>query len=188
MAKSETKSKQSVEDKEKQHETTNKNSKPAHKEDKNKSAKAENHHEEEQPKSKPAKAEGHAETHNDIDEGEELNALLETFDGNDLTAIAIDQATGFIDEWYDILHKSKEPELKEIGNSLKQLKKWLTGNKTKGEDLVEVLNQLGEQTDNFANNAERGHKTQLHKLGKVLNRASSFIEKELKKDEKNKDK
>lgn len=176
MAKQETKSKQSVEEKEKQHETANKGSKPAHKD------------EEQNTKAKSAKSDDHANVQDDIDEGEELDALLETLDGNDLPAIAIDAATGFIDEWYDILHKSKEPELKEIGNSLKQLKKLLTGNKTKGEDLVEVLHQLGEQTDSYGNNAERGYKTKLHKLGKTLNKAGSFIEKELKKNEKSQEK
>ncbi|MDX2213614.1 MAG: hypothetical protein SFY66_10015 [Oculatellaceae cyanobacterium bins.114] len=176
MAKQETKSKQSGEDKEKQHETAHKTSKPAHQD------------EDQHSQTKSAKAENHAETHDDLNEGEELDTLLETFEDNDLTAIGLDAATGVVDEWYDVLHKSKEPELKEIGNSLKHLKKLLTAKKTKGEDLVEVLNQLSEQTESFANNAERGYKTKLHKLGKALSKAGSFIEKELKRDDKDQDK
>jgi type VI protein secretion system component VasK len=117
-----------------------------------------------------------------LDEGEELNVLLETFEDADLTEINLDSATGMIDEWYEILHKSKDAELKEIGNSLKQLKKVMSSNKSKGADIAEVLSQLGKQTDEYGNNAERGYKTKLHKLGKALTKAAHSLEKAEEKE------
>lgn len=183
MAKQEAKNKQSVEEKEKQHEATNKSGKPAQKDEEQHSKSKAAKDEETSAKAKASKQDTDADAHADLDEGEELNALLEAFEGSDLTEIDLDDATGLIDEWYEILHKSKESELKEIGNSLKQLKKLLSNSKAKGEDIAEALSQMGEQTDAAANNAERGYKTKLHKLGKALGKAGSSIEKEIAKDE-----
>jgi hypothetical protein len=101
------------------------------------------------------------------DTEEELDNLLTLLE-EDLTDMDLEEAVEMIDEWHGILNKSKDAELKEIGNSLKHLKKLLDGSKIKEADLAEVMTALGGQVDKFANNAERGYKTKLHRLGKAL--------------------
>jgi len=108
------------------------------------------------------------ESSEEMDTGEELDSLLATLEEEDLTDMDLEQAVEMIDEWHGILNKSKEAELKEIGSNLKQLKKLLGASKLKEADLAEVMTELGGQVDKFANNAERGYKTKLHRLGKAL--------------------
>ena len=108
------------------------------------------------------------ESSEEMDTGEELDSLLATLEEEDLTDMDLEQAVEMIDEWHSILNKSKEAELKEIGSNLKQLKKLLGASKLKEADLAEVMTELGGQVDKFANNAERGYKTKLHRLGKAL--------------------
>ena len=116
-------------------------------------------------KSKSASSKASSE---EMDAGEELDNLLAMLEGEDLTDMDLEQAVEMIDEWNGILGKSKDAELKEIGNNLKQLKKLLGSSKLKEADLAEVMTQLGGQVDKFASNAERGYKTKLHRLGKAL--------------------
>jgi hypothetical protein len=104
----------------------------------------------------------------EMDMGEELDELLTLLEEEDLTDIDLEQAADMIDEWQGVLSKSKEPELKEIGAGLKKLKKLVGSSKVKEADLAEVLSELGSQVDEFANNAQRGYKTKLHRLGKAL--------------------
>ncbi|NJR39938.1 MAG: hypothetical protein HC781_15340 [Leptolyngbyaceae cyanobacterium CSU_1_4] len=104
----------------------------------------------------------------EMDTGEELDNLLAMLEDEDLTDMDVEQAVEMIDEWNGILSKSKEAELKEVGNNLKQLKKLLGASKIKEADLAEVMTELGKQVDTFANNAPRGYKTKLHRLGKAL--------------------
>lgn len=104
----------------------------------------------------------------EMDTGEELDNLLTMLEEEDLTDMDLEQAVEMIDEWHGILNKSKDAELKEIGSNLKQLKKLLGASKIKEADLAEVMTNLGEQVDKFANNAERGYKTKMHRLGKAL--------------------
>lgn len=106
----------------------------------------------------------------EMDRGEELDELLTMLEEEDLTDMDLEQAVEMIDEWHGVLNQSKDAELKEIGNNLKQLKKLLGASKIKEADLAEVMASLGNQVDEFANNAERGHKTKLHQLGKALSR------------------
>lgn len=104
----------------------------------------------------------------EMDTGEELDNLLTMLEEEDLTDLDLEQAVEMIDEWHGILNKSKDADLKEIGSNLKQLKKLLGGSKIKEADLAAILTELGGQVDTFANNAERGYKTKLHRLGKAL--------------------
>jgi hypothetical protein len=104
----------------------------------------------------------------EMDMGDELDELLTMLEEEDLTDLDLEQAVEMIDEWQGILSKSKEDGLKEIGSNLKQLKKLLGANKIKEDSLAEVLSSLGSQVDEFANKAERGFKTKLHRLGKAL--------------------
>jgi hypothetical protein len=104
----------------------------------------------------------------EMDMGEELDELLTMLEEEDLTDVDLEQAAEMIDEWQSVLSKSKDAELKEIGTNLKKLKKLVGSSKVKEIDLAEVLSELGTQVDAFANNAQRGYKTKLHRLGKAL--------------------
>lgn len=111
-------------------------------------------------------------------EGEDLDELLELLEEEELTDLDPDEAMELIDDWQEMLSKTKDEELNAIGANLKQLKKLLSSSKTKPADLAELLTQLGEQTDEYANHAERGYKTKLHKLGKSLGKAGKSLQQE----------
>lgn len=148
----------------------NKQSSAAKGEDAKKNSKASH---EAEPKTKSSETHSAAEI--DEDQAEELDELLEAFGDGDLTAIDLDEATEIIEEWQEILSKSKDAEQKAIANSLKQLKKSLSSGKAKAEDLAELFSQLGEQIDEYGNNAERGYKTKMHDLGRAFKRVSRSL-------------
>jgi len=107
---------------------------------------------------------------------QDLNALLSALEG-DLGAIDSEAALSLIDQWYSSLHKSKEPEIKEISTSLKELKQLLKGGKGTGHEIGEVLTEIGEQTTNVATDADKDLKTSLQKLGKQLTKAGTSLAK-----------
>lgn len=106
---------------------------------------------------------------------EHINSLVETLEG-DLTSIDTDVALGAIDEWYTLLHKSEDENIKEIANGLKELKQLLKRSKAKGADIGEVLTRLGEQTVEAAQEAPRGLKGPIQKLGKLLSKVGKSLE------------
>jgi hypothetical protein len=110
-----------------------------------------------------------------LDESQELDELLELMEG-DITELDSDEAVELIDEWHEILSESDDAGLKEIGKGLKQLKKALSASKTKPADIAEALTSLGEKTNEYANEAQRGYKTKLHTLGKALSKAGKTLE------------
>ena len=107
-------------------------------------------------------------------ENQELDALLSAFEG-DLSAISHEAAINLLDQWYDPLHKSKEPHIKELASSLKELKQLLKGKKATGHEIGEILVEIGEHTGNIASDADKGLKTQLQKLGKQIKKAGTSI-------------
>lgn len=111
-----------------------------------------------------------------IDEGQELDELMSLIESEELLDLDPEEAVEMIDEWYDILNESGDADLKEIGKSLKQLKKVLSASKSKPADISEALVSLGEQVNEYADNAQRGYKTKLHNLGKALSRAGKSVE------------
>ncbi len=106
---------------------------------------------------------------------EQIDSLVETLEG-DLTSINTEAATGAIDQWYTLLHKSEDENLKEIANGLKELKQLLKRSKPKGADIGEVLTKLGEQTTEAAQEAGRGLKGPIKKLGKLLSKTGKLFE------------
>lgn len=108
------------------------------------------------------------------DNHEELDSLLSALEG-DITTLDADAALGLIDQWYGSLHKAKEPELKEIANTIKELKQLVKGGKATGHEIGEVLIEIGEQTTNFGSDASKELKTPLHKLGKQLTKAGTSL-------------
>ncbi|MFN6569823.1 hypothetical protein [Dendronalium sp. ChiSLP03b] len=105
---------------------------------------------------------------------QKLEELQSTLSG-DLSTLSSEDATGLIDEWYNFLHKAKEPEVKEIANQLKQLKQHLKSNKATGHDISEVLIEIGEQTANFASDAEKDIRTPVRRLGKQLTKVGNSL-------------
>jgi general stress protein YciG len=130
----------------------------------------------EETESKSSKGATSTQVESDEDTSEELDELLDAFEEGDLTAIDLQDATEMIEDWQGVLSKSKDADLKEIGNSLKQLKKSLSGGKAKPEALAELFTQLGEQVDGYAGNAERGYKTKMHTLGRAFKKAAKSLE------------
>lgn len=112
-----------------------------------------------------------------IDERHELDSLIELLEG-DITAIDPETASEQIDEWSNLLKKADEPEVKEISNSLKQLKKLLSKSKAKASDFAEVLSQLGNQLDDLATNGAEGNKTRLHHLARALRKNGHAVERQ----------
>ncbi|HEY9628335.1 MAG TPA: KGG domain-containing protein [Coleofasciculaceae cyanobacterium] len=125
-----------------------------------------------------SKSQATAEAEEEHGDSEQLDELLDAFEEGDLAAIDLDLATEMIEEWQETLSKSKESGLKEIGSSLKKLTKALSSGKAKAEDLAELLNHLGEQVDESANDADRGYKTKLHNLGRAFKKAAKSLEQE----------
>lgn len=116
------------------------------------------------------------------DETPDAEALAEILHG-DLTEVEPDAAIGQLDLWVNFLKGHKEENVKEISNSLKELKKLLKGKKSDASEIAEVLGNLGEQTNAIGDDAERGVKGPLHKVGKALIQASHKLEKLAEKTE-----
>jgi septal ring factor EnvC (AmiA/AmiB activator) len=112
----------------------------------------------------------------EADSSQELDELIETLNG-DLSAVEPEAALDIVEQWHGLLNKAKEPELKEIASSLKQLQKLLKSGKAEAHEIGEVLEQLGEQTSDCASAADKGAKNTLQKLGKQLTKVGASINK-----------
>jgi ABC-type transporter Mla subunit MlaD len=115
---------------------------------------------------------GKIEEHEQI---EEIDGLIDTLDG-DLTQVENETSIGAIDTWYNVLHKSEDENIKEIANGLKELKQVLKRSKPKAADIAEVLDRLGEQTQQAAHEAKRGFKGPVQRLGKLLSKTAKSLE------------
>lgn len=106
----------------------------------------------------------------------EFNQLLQALE-DDLSTIETESALNLVDQWYSSLHKSKEPEVKELASGLKELQKMLKSGKASGHEISEVLIHISEQTTEFASNAEKVLKQPVQRLGKQLRKAGTSIAK-----------
>jgi hypothetical protein len=118
-----------------------------------------------------------SESQDDSKSVEDLASLTETLEDG-LTDINPDSALKMIDQWHSLIQKSKEPEMKGIATSLKDLQKTLKRDDATGHDLGEILSHLGEQTSEIASKAKQGLKTPLQHLGKQLTKAGRSLAKE----------
>ncbi|MCY7335874.1 MAG: hypothetical protein LH613_06615 [Chamaesiphon sp.] len=98
---------------------------------------------------------------------QKLESLSEELQG-DLSSIDPDVALKTIDELYSLVHKSKQPEAKEIATGLKELQKQLKRKEPSGHELGELIGHLGEQTSEIAAGAEKELRAPLQRLGKQL--------------------
>jgi len=108
--------------------------------------------------------------------GQEIDELVQSLQG-DLSSIELDAAANLIDHWQGVLTKSKIEGGKELVSELKELQKMLKGGKATGHEISEVLIHIGEQTAEFADDAEKGSKQAVQKLGKALRKAGTSIAK-----------
>ncbi len=126
----------------------------------------------------PTKAQSGEAKQVDADQDEaspDAESLVEILHG-DLTEIEPDEAIAAVDGWVNFLKGHKEENLKELSASLKELKKLLKGKKSEASEIADVLEQLGEQTTAIGDEAGRGVKGPLHKVGKALAQAAKKIE------------
>ena len=127
----------------------------------------------------PAKAQHEEAKHVDADQDDEspdVDSLAETLHGY-LTEIEPGDAIESVDLWVNFLKGHKEDNVKELSASLKELKKLLKGKKSEASEIADVLEQLGEQTTAIGDEAGKGVKGPLHKIGKALAQAAKKIEK-----------
>ncbi len=110
------------------------------------------------------------------DLGKKIESLHSTLSG-DLSKVESEAALGLVDEWYELLHKAKEPEIKELGSHLKQLKQLLKGGKATAHEISEVLSEIGEQTSEYATDADKEVKTPLRQIGKQLAKLGNSLAK-----------
>jgi len=108
--------------------------------------------------------------------GQEMDELIQTLQA-DLSSIDLEAATGMLDHWQGVLSKSKVEGGKELAGQLKELQKMLKGGKATGHEISEVLIHIGEQTAEFAGDAEKGSKQSVQRLGKQLRKAGTSIAK-----------
>ncbi len=108
------------------------------------------------------------------DLSQQLDSLKSTLSG-DLSKVSSEDALNLIDQWYDSLHKAKQPEVKEIATHLKQLKQLLKGGKATGHEISEVLVEIGDQTANIAAEADKETKTPIRDLGKQITKVGNSL-------------
>lgn len=112
----------------------------------------------------------------EFDISQELDELLQSMEGN-FSEIEAENAVSLVDRWYNYLHQSKEPEVKELASRLKELQKLLKSGKATGHEIGEVLIDVGEQTSEFSSDLEKGTKQSVGRLGKQLRKAGTSIAK-----------
>lgn len=105
---------------------------------------------------------------------QKLDSLKSTLEA-DLSDLEADAALELVSEWQGLLQKVKEPEVKEINTHLKELAKLLKSNKATGHEIGEVLMEIGEQTANFAGDADKEIKTPVRQLGKQLSKIGNSL-------------
>lgn len=107
-------------------------------------------------------------------DSQQLDSLLELFEG-DVTELEPEAGINLLDEWYAVIHKSKDEGLKQLASHLKELKQLLKGGKASGHEIGEVLLQIGEQTTEVAKDSDKELKAPLQKLGKQLDKVGKSL-------------
>lgn len=107
---------------------------------------------------------------------QQLESLLQTLQG-DLSTLDPDAMLKTIDDLYSVVHKSKQPEAKEIGSGLKELQKLLKRKEPSGHEIGELIEHLGAQTSDIAADADKALKMPLQHLGKQLTKVGRSLAK-----------
>lgn len=117
-----------------------------------------------------------ADAEGSMDLSQEIDESMKVLDG-DLSEMTAEEALERIDEWYNFLHKVKEPAVKEIVSGIKELQKLVKSGKASGHEIGAVLERLGEQTSEYASEVDKELKNPLQKLGKQLSHAGGSVSK-----------
>jgi phosphopantetheine adenylyltransferase len=125
---------------------------------------------------KSSQSNGNSSNDNGGDLGKKIESLHSTLSG-DLSSIESEAALNLIDEWHDILHKAKEPEIKELSSHLKQLKQLLKGGKATAHEISDILSEIGEQTSEYATDVDKEIKNPLRQIGKQLSKLGNSLAK-----------
>lgn len=107
-------------------------------------------------------------------DNQNLDSLLNLLQG-DLSSIDAAAGLEMVDEWYSLLHKSKDSESKELADSLKELKQLLKGGKASGHEIGEALIHVGDHTMDIAADSDKETKATLQKLGKQLTKVGNSL-------------
>jgi hypothetical protein len=104
----------------------------------------------------------------------DINTLIKLLQ-DDLTSHEPEAAIKMIEEWQDALSNQEEKPFKDLVKSLKNLKKQLENNHAKEAKIADILQHLGEQTQEAASYVEDKVGKQLVKLAKALSEAANSI-------------
>lgn len=97
----------------------------------------------------------------------ELTGLLDALhDG--VTNLALDAATAQLDHWHDLLAEAHKPELKAISHDVDALRKLLAAGEPSGKKIGAAMVKLADHIDGLSPEAEKGIKSRLHTLGRLL--------------------
>lgn len=122
-----------------------------------------------------------AEADTEFDWNQEIEQLTQALSG-DISEFEAEDGIHLIDEWNGILNKTKDESVKELVADLKNLQKMLKGGKASGHEISELLIHIGESTAEFSDQAEKGSKQAVQKLGKQLRKAGTSIAKAEEKE------
>ena len=104
----------------------------------------------------------------------ELDNTINALQG-DLTAIPMSNATGMIQDWQTRLQAANNPALNPIAENLGELQEELQESPIDGDDVGELLMELGQQTMDAASAADPGMTNQLQQLGNLLMQAGQRL-------------
>jgi hypothetical protein len=111
----------------------------------------------------------------DQEHHQQMDALVEKAEGEELTSLDPEEAVSAIDLWYNVLHKTEGEQYQQLADSLKGLKQTLKRGNAKPATIAKALAEVGEHTTEIASEAPRGFKGIVQKLGKQLTKASESL-------------
>ena len=97
----------------------------------------------------------------------ELTGLLDALhDG--VANLALDVATAQLDHWHDLLAEAHKPELKAISHDIDAHRTLLGAGSADGKKIGAAKVKLADHIDGLNPETEKGIKTRLHTLGRLL--------------------
>jgi len=106
---------------------------------------------------------------------QQMDALVEKAEDEELTSLDPEEAVSAIDLWYNLLHKAEGEQYQQLADSLKGLKQTLKRGNAKPATIAKALAEVGEHTTEIASEAPHGFKGIVQKLGKQLTKASESL-------------
>jgi F0F1-type ATP synthase membrane subunit b/b' len=104
----------------------------------------------------------------------QIDELLQVLQ-SDLSTIDAESALSSIDQWHSFLSKTKDSDLTELADCLKDLQKVLKSGKANRHTIGDALIHIGEQTSELALTGDKSAKQSVQKLGKQLRKAGTSL-------------